>query len=123
MVPRIMALLTLIVFAGPASAQIVNPTNGHTYFQTDITMPMDIARAQAGVVGGYVTSLNDAAEDQWFQGNFFGWKWIGSTLARVSLMDGHRAPSYTEKEEDVCANHDEPCAHVLSSSPPPRTPR
>lgn len=61
----------------PAAAQIVNPGNGHTYFETDVNVNMALARAQATLVGGYVVAINDAAEEAWIDDNFSGVHWIG----------------------------------------------
>ena len=69
--------VSVLSLTTPASAQIVNPGNGHTYFATDVNMSMDLARIQAATVGGYVTAINDAAEESWIDDNFPGFHWIG----------------------------------------------
>ena len=57
--------LVLLVVPGALPAQEVYPGTGHTYFRTDLTVWYDVALLQASVVGGYLVSLHDEAEEEW----------------------------------------------------------
>jgi hypothetical protein len=73
------ALFALAALAAPASAQIVNPANGHTYLLTPYAMNIAEARTYAAGLCGYVVAINDAAEHSWVVANFNtdGEYWLG----------------------------------------------
>ncbi|WP_013334653.1 putative Ig domain-containing protein [Gloeothece verrucosa] len=63
---------------------IVNPANNHTYFLTNSAIWTD-ARTQAQAKGGYLVTINNAAENQFLVDTFGGseYLWIGLNDATV----------------------------------------
>jgi len=56
-----------IALAGPA---FTNPANGHAYLLTPSVMSWQDARTFATNAGGYLTSIGDAAENDWIVSTF-----------------------------------------------------
>ena len=72
------------VFAAPASGAIYNPATGHYYYLLDQSTWTD-AESEALGLGGYLTTVNDAAENAWIYSTFSSYNgvarnlWIGLT--------------------------------------------
>lgn len=70
--------VAVIALAAPtATAQVLNPANGHVYIATSPSLNILVARAEAAALGGYLVSINDAAENTFVATNFPGTHWIG----------------------------------------------
>ncbi len=62
---------TVLGLTAPSIAQIVNPANGHTYYATTTgTGGIANAVAWAESLGGYLVTINDAAEQAWVYATF-----------------------------------------------------
>jgi hypothetical protein len=77
-----LALVGSGAFATTISGPTYNPATGHTYYLLDQSTWTD-AESQAVGLGGYLATVNDAAEDSWIYSTFssYGgvWRnlWIG----------------------------------------------
>lgn len=64
-------LVTVVVlWSGSSFGQFVNPANGHVYYQSDGAVSLTTARSDAAFVGGFLVTVNDAAEEQWLLSTF-----------------------------------------------------
>jgi len=82
---RALLFTVVLVFIGASSAMAdpifvetvlgtysvyTNPANGHQYALTHTPKFWDIARDEAQTLGGYLTAINDAAENAWVLSTF-----------------------------------------------------
>jgi lectin-like protein len=79
---RILAIVSAGL--GPLVSQvqppIVNPANGHTYYQSTNRIVIAAAQTLASSYSGHLVAINDAAEDAWLSTNFpssGSFFWIG----------------------------------------------
>ena len=65
---KTLTLLLILSGISTATAQVINPANGHTYMLTSGAMSIFSARAEAASFGGYLTSITDPTEQAFVSG-------------------------------------------------------
>jgi len=109
-----LCVAVIIAVAPTAAAQtpVLNPANNHIYLETAPGLNILVARAQAAAVGGYLVTINDAAENAFVAANFPGTHWIGLsdfTTEGVYEWDNGEPVTYTNwcmSEPMGPTNHD-----------------
>ena len=80
---RLFPFVTVAIVACAARGQLVNPANGHAYVLTPTLSTWSDAEAYAESIGGYLATVRNSAEQQWFIDNVlvgdnaFSGFWIG----------------------------------------------
>lgn len=96
--PLILTALVALLCATPGQAQhtwVHNPATGHWYALTSAPQHWDVAQAEALSVGGYLTTLNDAAENAWVYANF-GANEVNGHGPWMGLWQNFASPGFVE---------------------------
>jgi hypothetical protein len=111
-----------VAFAESVPTPILNPANGHRYVLTLAPSSFLNARAEATAMGGYLATVNDAAEQAWLAATFPGQDlWIGLTDEAVEgtfVWDSGEPVSYLNwcpgQPDNACASVGEDYVHLYT---------
>jgi hypothetical protein len=120
-IPANRPTLTIRYCGVPASGWMMNPANGHYYLLSPPASWQD-ARALAACAGGYLATINDAAENQWLLDTLLAASpaWIGwndAAAEGVFVWDNGEPANYVNWDDGEPSNSgDEDYVQLLPGS-------